>query len=109
MTLGKRQRESLEAYAAILNRRPEIVRLQITIHPRRAYTREFGTGMAITITAYECYAEDEYRMTGEWIANCQYDYTAIEKGQEIARYLVSLNCPKDRIKLRKESKSTTSR
>lgn len=100
MALGIRQKELLQEFANLLNRQPDIIRLQITINRRRAYTREFGSGMAITIKPFECYQEGEYAMQGDWIANCQYDYTAIEKAQEIARFLVDeLKCPKERIKI----------
>lgn len=100
MALGVQQKETLRQFADLLNRQPHIIRLQITINRRRAYTREFGSGMAITIKPFECYEEGEYPMQGDWIANCQYDYTAIEKAQEIARFLVNeFGCPKERIKI----------
>jgi hypothetical protein len=90
-------------YAAMLKRSPDVIRLQINVQGQRTYTREFGSGRAITITPYECYEEGEYSMQGQWIANCNYEYSAIEKAQEIARYLVNeLECPKERIKIRKK-------
>ena len=70
MALGPRQRETLDEYAGIWKRSPEIIRLEVFIDAYRAYTRELGSGRAILLRAFECYEEGEYKLTGCWIANC---------------------------------------
>lgn len=99
MALGPRQRETLDEYAALWKRSPEIIRLEVFIDAYRAYTRELGSGRAILLRAFECYEEGEYKLKGEWVANCHHDDTAVEKAQEIARYLVTAGCAKERIRI----------
>lgn len=99
MMLGRQQIETLTFYALLLKRSPEIIRLVVHIEPYREYTRECGSGHAITVTAFECYEEGDYKMRSSWVANCQFDYTAEDKGREIARWLVAQGCPKKRIRL----------
>lgn len=100
MALGPRQRETLDEYAGIWKRSPEIIRLEVFIDAYRAYTRELGSGRAILLRAFECYEEGEYKLKGEWIANCHHDDTAVEKAKEIARYLVAAGCLKKRVRIR---------
>lgn len=100
MALGPRQRETLDEYAGIWKRSPEIIRLEVFIDAYRAYTRELGSGRAILLRAFECYEEGEYKLTGCWIANCHHDDTAVEKAKEIARYLVAAGCLKKRVRIR---------
>lgn len=105
MALGKQQRIELDALAATAKPMSEgHVRFQVQIRARRAYTREFGSGMAIVVQSYEVYAEGEYPFQCKWIANCQHDYTALEKGQEIARYLVEKGIPREHVKLNRVAK-----
>lgn len=99
MALGTRQRKELDEFIAIAIRQPDIIRFDIIIGKQRQYTREFGRGMSITVTVVECYEDGDYRLTGAWIADCQYDYTAIEKGKEIANYIVEAGIAKERVKL----------
>ncbi len=100
MALGPRQQETLDEYAGIWKRSPEIIRLEVFIDGYRVPTRELGSGRAILLRAFECYEEGEYKLKGEWIANCHHDDTAVEKAKEIARYLVAAGCVKDRVRIR---------
>lgn len=97
MPLGQWQRATLDKYVTSMLATTE-TRIRIFIEARRLYTRELGSGMAITITMFE---KDE-RQYGDWIANCQHDHTAVDKGKEIARYLVDAGCPKDRIRVQRK-------
>jgi hypothetical protein len=104
MTLGKHQRESLDEYAAILIKQPHIVRIEVQIHPWYRFSRELGggSGHPIIVQPFEVYEEGAYPMKRAWLATCRFDWTAIEKAQEIARYLVAAGCPKDRIRIRRK-------
>ena len=105
MAFGKRQQEELNALAATAKPMKEgHVRFEVQIRARRAYTREFGGGMAIVVQSYEVYEEGEYKFQCKWIANCQYDYTALERGQEIARYLVDQGVPREHVRLFRSKK-----
>lgn len=101
MALGKRQRETLGRIVELCTkeRREGHVRADIRIGRHRAYTRELGEGIAVTITPVECYPEDEYPMQAHWIADCSYEDTAVRKGEEIARYLAEQGVPSGRIRL----------
>jgi len=95
--LGSDQRATLNRFAEQVKQQPEIARLMISILPFRYFTREAGggSGHPIIISLYEGDTRGNY----VWIAKCSYDDTAVEKGKEIARYLVDQGCPKERIKV----------
>jgi hypothetical protein len=105
VTLGKRQRETLDGYARTLIDDPTGYRVEVQILPWRRFTREAGGGSGYPIVVKGFTFEDgkEHPMEGRWLSTCTEDYTAVEKGQEIARYLVAAGCPKDRIRVRRES------
>lgn len=100
MAFGKRQQEVLNAAVELYKQSPAIIRLQVNILPYRHYMREFGKGIDIVVVSYECYEEADYRLTYEHISRCQEDYTALEKGKAIARWLVEQGVPKDKVRLR---------
>lgn len=104
MSLGKRQRATLDDYANILIVQPQIVRIEVQILPWRRFTREAGGGSGFPIII-KPFATDEdgkeHDMESQWLSTCTENWSAIEKGIEIARYLVDKGCPKGRIKLRR--------
>lgn len=97
--LGKRQKEILASYTGV--REPhEII---ITIGKWRRFTRELGGGSGYPITIKIVYLIDMEEDLSQWIATCTYPYTAIEKGQEIGRYLCdTLGLSRDVVKLRQK-------
>ncbi len=103
MALGKRQRETLGRIVDLCTKelREGHVRADIKVGRQRAYTRELGEGIAVTVTPVECYPEGEYPMQAHWIADCSYVDTAVRKSEEIARYLVEQGVPSERIRLGK--------
>lgn len=100
MAFSKRQEEDLNAAVELYKAGPAVIRLQVNILPYRQYTREFGKGIDIVVVSYECYEEADYRLTYEHISRCQENYTALEKGKEIARWLVEQGVPRDKVRLR---------
>lgn len=117
MALGKRQKEDLARIVELCTKPMSegYMRVEVWIGKWRSsrevpipggYARLAQRGIAITVTPIECYPEPgfeqgEYPMAREWIADCQYAYTAFAKGQEIARYLVEQGVPRERVKLTK--------
>jgi hypothetical protein len=110
MALGKRQKEDLAKLIDLGTRpmREGHIRFEVMIGQRFSsreipfsggYVLLSRRGVPITVTPIECYEEADYPMQCEWIAFCEYDYTALEKGQEIARYLVEQGIPRERVKL----------
>ena len=106
MALGKQQQQELTKLVEIFKKSPDVIKLEVRIGSYRPYTREFGSGHAISVRVIECYDEGEftdgeYPWSWHWIANCQYEHTALEKGQEIARWFVDQGCLKERVRLTK--------
>lgn len=102
MALGKRQREVLGWYADLLKRNPGIVELRVSVGRYQYLTREMGggSGHPVFVSAFECYeGEPPARMRLNWIATCQYDYSAEAKTQEIAAWLIEQGCSSGSIKI----------
>lgn len=102
--LGEVQQETLRRYAKMLeNQGDEPAKLIIKIHPWARFTREAGGGSGFPISIAYVYESDQYEDLPKWIATCRHDYTALEKGKEIGRYLCDkLGCSRDLVKLRKK-------
>ncbi len=112
MALGKRQKEDLAQLIELGTKpmREGHIRFEVWIGHYRPYrdvpipgghVRMNKRGIDITVYPFECYEEGDYAMQCHWFACCEYDYTALEKGQEIARYLVEHGVPKERVRLLK--------
>lgn len=106
MALGKRQKETLDRIIELCTKpmNEGYMRVEVVIERYRPYTREMGKGHAITVQAIECYPGDEfgsgeYPMTKHWIGNADYEYTAKERGQAFARYLVSGGIEREKVRL----------
>lgn len=100
--LGPEQQKTLKNYAAMLENSREPAKLIILIHSFARFTREAGGGSGYPISIAYVYDSDQYADLRKWISTCREEYTALDKGKEIGRYLCDeLGCSRDLVKLRR--------